>query len=240
MLEFISELDFTVVKVVGMVLSGLSGIVMSWISKRSVNYRKIDKSVALAIVLYFVYLHGLVLVFSIILVAIVIAVPLEEMMPVILLSLFIALVLIGLFWGLIIRTKRVKVMMDKAKEIGKPLFLLINGISIYSVLAGFVYAAFVMFEQGDHLLPRVLHALDWGLLVVWLALLVALLWGSAKYIFAEMKVTLVDGEVIKYSCSPQMCRVHKNYLRLLKRDEKGTIVYERHINEASIKQIEYS
>jgi len=240
MLEFISELDFTVVKVVGMVLSGLSGIIMSWISKRSVNYRKIDKRVVLAIVLYFVYLNGLAIVFSFVFGIVVIFVPLYEMMSAVLVSLFMAIVLIGLFWGLIIRTKRIKVMMDKAKEIGKPLFLLINGISIYSVLAGFVYAAFVLFEQGDLLLPRVLHALDWGLLVVWFALIVALVWGSAKYIFAEMKVTLVDGEVIKYSCSPQMCRVHKNYLRLLKRDEKGTIVYERHINEGSIKQIEYS
>jgi len=213
---------------------------MSWISKRSVNYRKIDKSVVLAIVLYFVYLQVLAIVVLMISMTITLIVPLDEMMSAMLLSLFFALVVIGLFWGLIIRTKRIKVMMDKAKEMGKYLFLLINGISIFSVLAAFIYAVFEIFEQQHFLLPRVLRYLDWGLLIVWFALLVALTWGSAKYIFAEMKVTLVDGEVIKYSCSPQMCRVHKNYLRLLKRDEKGTIIYERHINEASIKQIEYS
>jgi len=52
--------------------------------------------------------------------------------------------------------------------------------------------------------------------------------------------TLLDGEVISYSCMPKMCRVHKHYIRLLKRDEKGAIIYERHINEAAIQQIEYS
>jgi len=69
--------------------------------------------------------------------------------------------------------------------------------------------------------------------------IIAFLWRTANYVFSEMKITLNDGEVILYTCNPQMCRVHKNYLRLLKRDDKGVITYERHINELVIKQIEY-
>ena len=69
--------------------------------------------------------------------------------------------------------------------------------------------------------------------------MIIFVWRTSKYIFAEMRITLSDGEIIQYSCAPKMCRVHKNYVRLLKRNEKGIIIYERHINEGSIKQIEY-
>ena len=70
--------------------------------------------------------------------------------------------------------------------------------------------------------------------------MVSFVWRTAKYVYSEMKITLLDGEIIQYSCSPQMCRVHKSYIRLLKRDSDNVIIYERHINEAAIKQIEYS
>jgi len=215
------------------------------VSKRSVNYRKIDRKVLLGAVLYFVYMN----VFSIVvqLIATFILAILNEygiisfenipMMMVLWMS--VAVLIIAIYWGIIVRkSKRISAMMERAKEVSKSLFLLINGLSMLSFLLAYPTLPYALLEQTN-LFRQVMEYLNWIGTIWWFALMVSLVWRTANYIFLEMKITLEDGEVIQYSCSPQMCRVHKHYVRLIERDEKGVIIYERHINESSIKQIEY-
>ena len=249
--ETIASLDVTIFKVLGMIFSGFTGVIMSWLSKRSVNYRKIDKSVVVECIVYFVILNVLAIViiqitaiagFVLLEVEIV-----ESFLPFMFLSVGMSLVTIGIFWGLIIRTKIMKRMMTRAKGISKRLFLLINGISIFTVILSFVYLPFIIvIEYFPHLiaiegnlLTNVVNVANWVCNAWWFALIISFVWRTAKYVYSEMKITLLDGEVIQYSCSPQMCRVHKSYIRLLQRDDKGKIIYERHISEGAVKQIEY-
>ena len=133
-------------------------------------------------------------------------------------------------------------MFAKAKEESKGLFWQIHLVSLIPTMWAFAMTPGIVesamreeaFTQGT-----VLDTITWGFTAWWFALMIIFVWRTSKYIFAEMKITLSDGEIIQYSCAPKMCRVHKNYVRLLKRNEKGIIIYERHINEGSIKQIEY-
>ena len=238
MLEFLSSVDLNVLKVVGMIVSGLTGMVMSWLSKRSVNYRKIDKNVVLMVVLYFVYLN----VFSAMVTfasTIVKHVFFEEAFALqMLISLGAAIFNIAVFWGLIIKTKRMKQMMTKAKEVSRRVFLLINGLSIISLVIGYVYLPFIL-HGIQNTFTHILVLLSWFLSIWWFVVIITFIWRTANYVFSNMKITLVDGEIVYHNCSPQMCRVHKHYLRLIERGEDGSILSERHINETSIKEIEY-
>ena len=120
----------------------------------------------------------------------------------------------------------------------RTLFLLINWLSIVSFPLTYSTVPYTLIEQ-QNLFTKIMEYSNWAITIWWFALMVSLIWRTAIYVFSEMKITLNDGEVIKYNCSPQMCRVHKNYVRLIKRDDKNVVIYERHINEISIKQIEY-
>jgi len=227
-----------------MVISAMTGVIMSWFSKRSVNYRKIDKRMLVSALLFFVYLNVLAVVLGAVL-GIVIVLFLEagivgivEFVPLMLLSLGLAIVNILIFWGLLLRTKRMKEMTGRAKKESRLLFLMIHWISGISVILGYIHVPFAMLEQ-QNLFTQVIVYINWICTIWWFSLMISFVWRTAKYVYSEMKITLLDGEIIQYSCSPQMCRVHKNYIRLLKRDDKGKITYERHINEAAIKQIEY-
>ena len=240
--EVLASIDVTVLKAVGMIISGFTGIIMSWISKRSVNYRKIDRSVVLECFLYLLFLNALnfviVQITAVIgFVFILMEIPFGNAQQMIL-SITMSFVTIFIFWGLIIRTKRMKSMMTRAKGISKRLFLLINGISIITVIMGFVILPYII-RGEENLLVSGINISNWVLTAWWFALIISFIWRTAKYVYSEMRITLTDGEVIQYSCSPQMCRVHKNYIRLLKRNEKGHIIYERHISEGVVKQIEY-
>ena len=246
MQELIYSIDFTAVKIVGTVISALIGIIMSWVSKRSVNYRKVDKSVLLGAVLYFVYMNIISIFIQIpATIPLVIfdemgIVSFENIPFMMIFWIAIAVLIIALYWGIIVKkSKRISVMMTKAKELSKLLFLLINWISIASILLAYSTIPYVLTEQPN-LFTQIMDYINWAITIWWFALMISLIWRTAKYVFSEMKITLNDGEIIQYSCSPQMCRVHKHYVRLIKRDEKGIVTYERHINEASIKQIEYS
>jgi hypothetical protein len=247
-IEFLSSIDLTIIKLIGMVISGAAGLVVSWISKRSVNYRKIDKSIVISSLLFFVYINGLSAVLGAVLgiafVVIIDILAVESMMLLMLLSLIIAAINIWIFWGFVIKTKRMKTLMTRAKEESRALHLLINLISAISVVLGFIYAPLYIDTQslgvGERpLFISIMDYTSWIITIWWFGLMISLVWRTAKYVFSEMVITLVDGEIINYSCAPQMCRVHKNYLRLIKRDENDVIIYERHINESSIKQIEY-
>jgi len=247
MLEFIKSIDFTAIKVVGMVISGAIGIVMSWISRRSVNYRKIDKKMLLAAVLYFVYLNALSAILGFAIGILIFLLGIQESFGyMMLISMCSAVLTIAIFWGIIIRKSKLMIaMMTRAKEVSRRLFLLINWISVISVVVGGVAVPFEVFNQlGIYeqrpLISHIPNSVTWILTIWWFFLIIMFIWKTANYVYSEMKITLNDGETIRYSCSPQMCRVHKHYLRLLKRDEKGTITHERHINESAIKQIEYS
>jgi len=238
MVEMISSVDFTLLKIIGMIVSGLAGLIMSWMSKRSVNYRKIDKRMLLAAFLFFVYLQSISFFTGFVIGIAALFVEDIEFMSVMTLSLLMGVVHIAVFWGLLLRTKRMKEMMHRAKIAGRRLYLMIHWLSLASVVVGYIYTPYFLFEIRGFI-PSLLIFLSWVITIWWFIPLIVFVWTTAKYVYSEMKITLTDGEIIQYSCSPQMCRVHKNYLRLLKRDENGVIIYERHINEASIKQIEY-
>jgi len=252
MLEFISSIDFTAFKVVGMLVSAVTGIVMTIVSKRSVNYKKVDRKVLFGIGLYFLYMNILstiityALIFGVVYFAVHEIINLMDIVSLLIISQITGLIIIGIYWGIIVRKeKRISYMMGKAKELSKPLFYLINWISIYSIITGMISLPYTLYVELELILEtplftRILDTSNWILMVWWFALLVSLVWRTSKYVFSQMKITLTDGEVIEYSCSPKMCRVHKHYLRLITRDEKGAIVKERHINEGSIKVIEYS
>jgi hypothetical protein len=154
----------------------------------------------------------------------------------------IMIVSILFFYGVILRTKRMKALMCRFRKEGKFFFLLIHGYVILNVLVSFIYLPYAIadaFAEEKSMIASILEYASWFITIWWFFMIVAFIWRTANYVFSEMKITLVDGEVIQYNCSPQMCRVHKNYLRLIKRDEKGVIIYERHIHEMKIKQIEY-
>ena len=239
MLELIGSVDFNVLKVIGMIISGVTGLIMSLVSKRSVNYRKIDKSIVLSAVLFFVYINLLSAVTTFVATVILVLFFENAFLAQMIVSLGFAILTIAIFWGLIVKTKRVKLMMVKAREVSKRMFWLINGISIFSVVIGFVYVPFVLLEIENGFTHAII-IVSWIATIWWFVAIVTFVWRTANYVFSTMEITLVDGEVIHHNCSPQMCRVHKHYLRLIERGEKGVILSERHINEASIKQIEYS
>jgi len=239
MLDFISGLDFTVIKVGGMIISGLAGVVMSWLSKRSVNYRKIDKRMAVAVLLFFFYMNIVAFVLGFGLGIVIEFGEFNSVMPLMPYVLIFSAINILVCWLWLFRTKRVKEMFDKAKVVGKRLFYMLHWVTAVSVVLGYIYSAFLLMGEGGFFFG-VISAVSWIITAWWFTLMAMLVYATSKYVYSQMKITLVDGEVIEYSCSPQMCRVHKNYIRLLRRDEKGAIVYERHINEGSVKQIEYS
>ena len=239
MLEILASISPTVLKAIGMIVSAIIGLVMSVRSNRSVNYRKIDKRALGAILLYALYLNIVVFVISTVGGVLIVLFLAETIASLALLSAGMAVLSILIFWGLILRTKRMKMVMDKARNVSRRLFLMINLNALISLLLGFAAVPFVLLEQQNWVMGMMIYA-NWALIVWWLYLIIIFLWKTAKYVYSEMKITLLDGEVIQHSCRPQMCRVHKHYVRLLKRNEEGVIMYERHINEAAIKQIEYS
>ena len=250
LISLVGSIDSNIIKAVGMAVSGITGLVLFFLSSKSVNYRKVDKSVVLATILYFVYLNGLAIVLGGVfggatgVIAAVSGIDIftgdleTRMVSGLLLGVVQTAATIYIFWGLILKTKMMKMMMTKAKEVSRRTFLLINWIQIVACILVIPYMPF-SFAGQTNLFTDVIIFIGWGLTAWWLALIVTFIWRTANYVYSEMKITLSDGEIITYSCSPKMCRVHKHYIRLLKRDEKGKIVYEKHINEAAIVQIEY-
>jgi len=246
MIEFISSIDYSALKVLGMVLSAIIGLVMSWIAKRSVNYRKVDKRMLLSTFLFFLYLNGIPIATSTlcgIAFALLIIDGIIETVPVLLsISMSIGILTCALLWGVIFRTKRMKEMFVKAKKESKGLFWQIHLVSLVPTLWVYALVPFIALaeiQEVEFAFVNVSNILSWGFTIWWFTLIIIFVWRTSNYIFAEMRISMSDGEVIHYSCAPKMCRVHKNYIRLLKRDENGGIIYERHINEGSIVQIEY-
>jgi len=240
LIDALSAINFTVFKIAGMMISGIVGLIMSRISMRSVNYRKIDKSAVLSSILFFVYINSAIFAVSFFGTLAVIILYIQDFALLMLIGLGLAAITALIFWGLMLRkSKRMKTMMEKAKLAGKGLFLMLHWVSAFSILLNFIYMPYLILEMQSTTAARAIFVISWICTAWWLALIVSFIWRTAKYIFSEMKITLVDGEIVQYSCSPQMCRVHKNYIRLIERNEKGIITRERHINEASIKQIEY-
>jgi len=246
MIEFISSIDYSALKVFGMVLSGIIGLVMSWVAKRSVNYRKVDKRLLLSSFLFFLYLNGIPIltlnICSIVLVLLVLK-GIAESVPVLMtISMGTGILTCALLWGVIFRTNRMKEMFVRAKKESKALFWQIHLVSLIPTLWVYVLMPYMVLAEirgEESVFVTASGLISWGPTIWWFTLIIVFVWRTSNYIFAEMRITMSDGDVIQYSCAPKMCRVHKNYVRLLKRDENGTIVYERHINEGSIKQIEY-
>ena len=238
--ELLGSIDVTLYNASAMVISGLAGLVMLWFSRRSVNHKKIDPKVVLECFLFFIYFNALFLI--VMQIGTIIAYTIYESTEsfIILIPVYTgtAIINILIFWGLLLRTKKMKIMMGRIKDISKRLFYLINAFSMLIIIFNYSHIPFVIADR-EHIILDVINILNWIVTIFWISLMIVYIWKSATFIYNEMRITLIDGEVINYSCRPQMCRIHRNYIRLLKRDDNGKTVYERHINERVVKQIEY-
>ena len=246
MIEFITSIDYSMLKVMGMILSGSIGLVMSWVAKRSVNYRKVDKRMLMSAFLFFLYLNGIPIVTinicGFVIMFLAITGVTESQLAIVSISVGTGIMTCALLWGVIFRKKRMMEMFARARSESKLLFWQIHLVSLIPTLWAFVTLPSMVIagiQETEFVFNSVAMTLSWGFTIWWFTLMIIFVWRTSKYIFAEMKITMSDGEIIQCSCAPKMCRVHKNYVRLLKRDENGSIIYERHINEASIRQIEY-
>ena len=245
MLEFIKSLDYSMLKVVGMLLSGIIGLIMSRVAKRTVNYRKIDKRMLISALLFFLYLNGIPILIILIYGVVFLSLGLEGMvseLTIVSASLVTGLLTCALLWGVIFRRNRMKEMFARARGESKMLFWQIHLVSLIPTVMMFVILPFVLIaeiREIEFAFASANTTVEWGFTIWWFALMIAFVWSTSKYIFAEMIITMTNGEVFRCSCAPKLCRVHKNYIRLLSRNESGTIIYERHINEGSIRQIEY-
>jgi len=238
-MEVIGSINFTMIKVIGMIISGITGLIMSWVSKRSVNYKKIDKSVVISSLMFFVHLNVVMAIVTFFATIFILILEIEIFVWLMAFSIFLAAITTVIFLSVLRKSKRMKTMMARAKEISKRLYWMLIWVSVISIVINFVYLPYIILEQQNIVTTLIIYA-SWICTVWWFVLIISFIWRTAKYVYSEMKITLVDGDIIQYSCSPKMCRVHKNYLRLLTRDETGAIIYEKHINEGAIKQIEYS
>ena len=240
--ETLSSVPPALITASGVIVSSLVGLIMSFLSSKSINYRKVDKRLILSCFLFLLFLNIFAVIITFVL-TIVIIIAVENFTMQILISLITGIFTIVFFWGVIVRLKILKYMMTKLKEVSKRAYLVINLISMSGVVLTFVFIPYsiIMLETGEQSLTfQILNYVSWASTAWWFILIISVIRRAANYVYSEMRITLLDGEVISYSCMPQMCRVHKHYIRLLKRDENGAIIYERHINEAAIQQIEYS
>ncbi|MCL1788429.1 MAG: hypothetical protein FWG38_10630, partial [Defluviitaleaceae bacterium] len=119
------------------------------------------------------------------------------------------------------------------------LYPMLQWVVVISIVLSFFNLLFVGSPYEDVVAFPVL-VISWILQFWWLYIVAAVVWKTSDYVYANIKITMLDGEVFNFDCSPKVCRVYRNYIRILKRDEKGAVVQELQINEAAIRQIEYS
>jgi len=149
-----------------------------------------------------------------------------------------ALSLVIFFW-IMRKSKRMKIMMGKAKEISKKLHTNFVWLAAFSIVLSFLSVSFVGTPIQDTVYFITL-IISWISQIWWIVLVGILVWKSSEYVYSKIKVTMLDGQVYDFDCSPKVCRVYKNYIRIRKRDENNIVVQELQINEAAIQQIEYS
>lgn len=143
------------------------------------------------------------------------------------------------FFGVMRKSKRMRVLMQKAREIGRRQYIMLLWVSIISIVLAYATLVFVGSVYEEYV-TRVAMVMSWALQIWWICIVASLVWKASEYVYSKIKITMMDGEVLYFDCSPRVCRVYRNYIRILKRDENDVVVQELQINEAATKHIEYT
>jgi len=233
-----------ILRVGGMLIPVLTGVIIPWISKKAVNYRKINKEILISSLLYtwhFMWIQFVVAFVGIVIISVGITLfgEITTLFGAILIYVMMAVIALFLLWLILRKSKRMKVLMAKIKEMGKVFHFLIHFCAIVSMIIAFVYL--LVHDSGDYasMTREVISLLSWAFSIWWFCLIAMLIWKTSDYVYSNMKITMLNDEVIECGCHPKMYRVHRNYVRILQRDEKGVVTSEKQINEIAIKKIEY-
>jgi len=238
-------------ELLGIVITLTSGLIMPWLSRKSSNYKKINKrmiGISLLHLLYLSLVPGLIMIIGALLMNLYIVIigGVESittlfhayMFHIISYVLMTAASLLGFFW-LMRKSKRMKIMMGKTKELGKSLYIQFTWVAIASIILTFASTSLIG-TPLEEMAFRIAMIISWIIQIWWLILVAVLVWKVSEYVYSNIKVTMLDGNVYDFDCSPKVCRVYRNYIRIRKRDESNVVIQELHINESAIKQIEYS
>ena len=229
-------------EILGILITISTGLVLPWLSRKSSNYKKIDRKLILASLLHLVYLSvvpftimtiGVLLLTFIVMAGITI-----NIWALIIFYGILAIITLLAFFGVMRWSKRMRFFLGKAKEVSKKLYVMLNGIVIISIVLSYITLIFVGSEY-EAIVYRTSLIISGVLQLWWIFIVIAVIWKASKYVYSQIKITMLDGVTIHYDCSPSVCRVHRNYIRILKRDENGIVVQELQIYEAAIKHIEY-
>jgi len=251
MIDFLTNLLATRwPELLGIALTLISGLIMPWLSRKSSNYKKINKQFIRISLLHLLYLSVVPIVFTAIgillqfgYLAIVGIEAITTMLHAYLIQIIAYALMAGLsllmFFWIIGKSKRMKLMMDKAAHINKKLKTNFTCLAIASIMLNFANLSFMGTPHQD-MAYRVALVISWLIQIWWLILVGIVIWNASEYVYSNIKVTMLDGQIYDFDCSPKVSRVYKNYIRIRKRDENNIVVQELQINEAAIKQIEYS
>ena len=230
-------------EILGLVLTITSGFLIPWISKKSGNYKKLNKQMLLICLLHLVYLSTVPLAISmvwVVIIAVVTEVAGIHMGALVTAVSYtiMAIMTVLVFIGVMRVSKRMRIMMAKAREISRRLYTMFQWMAASSIVLAYATSAFVGSEY-EALAWRISLAISWALQFWWMSLVAVLVWKASEYVYSKIKVTMMDGEILHFDCSPKVCRVYRSYIRILKRDENDVVIKELQINETAIKQIEY-
>jgi hypothetical protein len=244
-MEFIrSTLTSRWPELLGLLLTLGSGFLVPWISKKSGNYKKLNWRMVRIGLLHLIYVSIIPILISVIGVF-VLAVAVEvagkpiSLTAAIASYMVMAVVSLAIYFAVMGLSKRMRLLRDRAKEKSRWLYPMLQWVVVISIVLSFFNLLFVGSPYEDVVAFPVL-VISWILQFWWLYIVAAVVWKTSDYVYANIKITMLDGEVFNFDCSPKVCRVYRNYIRILKRDEKGAVVQELQINEAAIRQIEYS
>jgi len=231
-------------EILGLVLTITSGFLVPWVSRKSGNYKRLNKKIMLYCLLHFFYLAAIPLIILSIVVVIVtiistiVGIPMGFQVMTIMYAICTALSLLA-FFLLIKISKRVQIMMNKAKEISKRLYIMFQWVAAINIVLMFLNLLLIE-TIHEEIAGNIALIISWMLQIWWIYLAASLVWRASEYVYSQIKITMLDGEIHHFDCSPKVCRVYRNYIRILKRDENDVVIQELQINEVAIRQIEYT
>ena len=230
-------------EILGILITLSTGVIIPWLSRKSSNYKRIDKRLILYSLLHLVYLSivpTIVMIAAMYLLVFLITSGVTfHLWSIIVYYIGTAVVSFLLFLLVVMRiSKRMKILMGKAKQARMGIYPMLHCTAATSIVMTLVIVFFVGSPQED-IINRVMLILGWINQIWWLFLIISIIWRTSEYVYSTIKITMLDGEILHFDCSPKVCRVYRNYIRIMKRDENDVVIQELQINEVAIKQIEY-
>jgi len=224
----------------GLALTLFSSLLLPWLSRKSSNYKKINKSMIVAGLFHFMYLAVVPLAVTTVGVIVAEIFGFNRTIATTAITYSVLAVISFLLFLLVIRkSKRVGRLLAAAKKINLRLNIMLMSMAACTMFATFANLVFVG-TYYEAVAGRYALVVSWGLQLWWLAIVAIIVWKSSDYVYSTITITMMDGDVFHFDCSPKVCRVFRNYVKILKRDENGVVVQELQIHDAAIKQIEFS